>query len=253
MLESQNFVEVNVGTIPLIISVPHGGTLEYEKIPKRENGIVGLDKATNELAKKLISCIMKTFTDKKSTLNKPSYIISKIHRNRIDLNREEIKAYQYNSKLAQEIYRYYHYKIFEIINRNLTIFNKSLLVDIHGFEKNKRPHGFKAVEIVLGTNNLETISDAKISVKNRDKNIRGLIIKKFLDLEIPIAPERLRRKEYVLTGGYTIQKYGASNIKASQAIQIEFSELIRIFDKELRNKALRGLSEVIVDFFSNFF
>ncbi len=65
MLESKNFVEVNIGTIPLIISVPHGGALEYEKIPKRENGIVGLDKATKELANKLISCIIKTFTEKK--------------------------------------------------------------------------------------------------------------------------------------------------------------------------------------------
>jgi len=253
MLESKNFVEVNIGSIPLIISVPHGGTLEYEKIPKRENGIVGLDKATNELAKKLISYIIKTFTEKKNSQNNPSYVISNIHRNRIDFNREEIKAYQPNSKLAQEIYRYYHYKLLEIINHNLMFFNKSLLIDIHGFEKSKRPRGFRDVEIVLGTNNLEAISNEKIAIKNRDKNIRGLIIKKFLDLEIPIAPGRPRRKEYVLTGGYAIQKYGASNIKGSQAIQMEFSDLIRIYDKELRKKALCGLSGVIVDFFCNFF
>ena len=252
MLESENFVEVNIGTIPLIISVPHGGTLEYEKVPKRERGIVGLDKATIELAKKLISCIIRMYNDKKNSLNKPSYIISKIHRNRIDFNREEIKAYQPNSKLAQKIYQNYHYKLLKKINSNLTIFNKSLLIDIHGFEKSKRPAGFRAVEIVLGTNNLETISNEKISVKNRDKNIRGLIIKKCLDLEIPIAPEHPRRKEYVLTGGYIIQKYGASNIIGSQAMQIEFSDDIRIYDKELRKKVVCGLSEAIVDFICNF-
>lgn len=233
-------------TIPIIISVPHGGSLDCRNIPMRTNGVMGIDKATIKLANDLMFCIKQK--SEKLTSNKlyPSYIISKIRRSKIDLNRNEMEAYNLNSDLARRIFQFYHNKIKEFIKQNLRIFNYSLLLDIHGFEKYKRPPGFRDVELILGTDNLLSLLYEPALKRDRDKNIRGKIIKRFLKLGIPIAPGHPRRKEYVLTGGYTIKQYGAAKVPKSQAIQIEFSDFIRIHNKELKIRVLKALTEVIL-------
>lgn len=249
MKVSNKYIEFQKGSIPLLISVPHGGILKHNKIPTRKEGVLGTDKGTIELAFKLINRIEKLFRSNYSSQKTPSYIISHIHRCKIDLNRKESKAYDSNSILAYNIYQYYHKKIKELIEYNIKSFNHSLLIDIHGFEKDKKPQGFRDVEIVLGTNNLETIFSSTITKRNWDKNLRGRIIRKFIELNIPIAPGHQRRREYILTGGFIIKNYGASKIANSQAIQIEFSDRVRIFDETLRNKVVSTLAELLVDEF----
>ncbi|MHA1932428.1 MAG: hypothetical protein ACW96X_07795, partial [Promethearchaeota archaeon] len=172
----------------------------------------------------------------------PSYVISKVRRSKIDLNREESEAFVQSSGIAKKIYKAYHAKLKDFIMSNIKFLSRSLLVDIHGFERNKRPSGFRDVDIILGTNNLESIFPEQIPRKDVGNNIRGKIVQKFLDLEIPIAPGHPKRKEYVLTGGYITKKYGASQIPKSQAIQIEFSDRIRIQDHELRDIVLNALT-----------
>ncbi|MEJ2294177.1 MAG: hypothetical protein P8Y23_05355, partial [Candidatus Lokiarchaeota archaeon] len=76
------------------------------------------------------------------------------------------------------------------------------------------------------------------------------IISKFLDLDIPIAPGHQRRREYVLSGGYITKKYGASQLKNSKSIQIEFSDRIRIYDGDLKSKVLKSLAEIIFTYFN---
>jgi len=241
MVNLKEYIEFEKGTLPLIISVPHGGTLECRSIPKRTEGIMGIDKATYELSHDLI------FQIKYESERLPSYIISKIRRSKIDLNRSETEAYNSNSALASKIYQLYHRKIKEFISENLKTFKYSLLIDIHGFEKHKRPPRYRDVELILGTDNLASIFSEPVPIKDKDKNIRGKIIKKFLKLGIPIAPGHLRRKEYVLTGGYIIKQYGTSKIPGSQSMQIEFSDRIRLYDGDLRRKVLKALSEVLLD------
>jgi hypothetical protein len=87
----------------------------------------------------------------------------------------------------------------------------------------------------------------KITKQDRDRNFRGKIVKKFNELNIPIAPGLPKRREYVLTGGHIVQKYGARRIKDSQAIQIEFSDTIRLYDEELRKKALNSLAHLLFE------
>jgi hypothetical protein len=182
----------------------------------------------------------------------PSCIISNITRKKIDFNRNESEAFNIKSTLAKEIYQYYHNKIHELISYNLVNFNRSLLIDIHGFEKSKRPKGFRDVEIVLGTNNMRSMFPEELPKKVWGKNFRGKIIKKFNALDIPIAPGVHTRKEYVLSGGYIIQKYGASQIKNSQAIQIEFSDAVRLNDTHLRKITLESLAQLFFEEISLF-
>ena len=125
-----------------------------------------------------------------------------------------------------------------------------MLVDIHGFEKAKRPQGYRDVDLVLGTNNLESMFPKKLPKKDWGKNFRGKIVRKFNELNIPIAPGHHSRKEYVLTGGYIIQNYGASRIKNSQAMQIEFSDTIRLYDDHLRKETIKSLAHLFFEEFN---
>lgn len=242
----QDYLEFQKGTIPLIISVPHGGTLECENIPKRSHGILGIDGKTVEIAKKLMGLIRANFREQNLESKFPSYIISKVRRSKIDLNRNEAEAFNPSSIIAREIYISYHNKLREFVIDNLNFFSRSLLIDIHGFEKEKRPPGFRDVDIIIGTNNYESLFSKPTLRKDLGNNIRGKIIQKFIDLEIPIAPGHPKRKEYVLTGGYITKKYGASQIHNSQALQMEFSDRIRIKDHKLRELVLNALANILV-------
>jgi N-formylglutamate amidohydrolase len=235
------YINHKIGNTPIILSVPHGGTVECEVIPKRDSGVLGIDKGTIELSYEIMNEI------KKISSKEPSYIISNIKRTNLDINREESHAFVKESQIAKKIYRDFHTKLRAIIDSNIKKYDYSFLIDIHGFEKHKRPSGYRDVEIVLGTNNLKSLLFNPVPKKDWDKNLRGLIIKRFLDLGIEIAPGNPRRKEYVLTGGFITQKYGASQIPKSQAIQIEFSDTIRYKDSQLRNIVLNTLSEIICD------
>jgi N-formylglutamate amidohydrolase len=251
MLDLPKFVEVQKGNIPLVLSVPHGGTLECENIPERSLGILGIDGNTIEIAKKLIVLIQDLFKKQNYECKTPSYIISNVRRSKIDFNREDSEAYVHKSNIAKQIYKFYHQKIEEIVFDNLKVYERSLLIDLHGFEKANRPPGFRDVDVVLGTNNLASFYSKKIPKRDWGKNIRGKIVQKFVELNIPIAPSHPKRYEYVLTGGYITKKYGASQIPNSQALQIEFSDRIRIQDVKLKEMVLNALGEILFEDLKN--
>ena len=239
------YIEYCQGSIPLIISVPHGGSLMVEGIPDRVEGIHGIDRNTVNIACSLRKKISKLFGLNQENMKVPSYIISKVHRIKIDFNRKPSKAFNKESNMAKKLYQSYHKTVLDLISYNLDKFNKSLLVELHGFEKKKRPIGFRDVELVLGTNNFKSMFSPILPKKDWGKNLRGNIIKKFNELNVAIAPGHPRRREYVLTGGYIITNYGARRIKNSQTIQIEFSDKIRLKDDILKEMVLDVLAKLL--------
>ncbi|MFW9998529.1 MAG: hypothetical protein ACFE9Q_01330 [Candidatus Hodarchaeota archaeon] len=251
MFEIREYIECEEGNIPLIISVPHGGILECNSIPERNEGVLGIDKGTIEFSKDLIELINQKFKSEVFNEKIPLLIFSKVRRSKIDFNRVETEAYNQTSFLARDIYNYYHYKIIEWIQNNLKRFNCSLLIDIHGFEKDKRPSGFRDVDVILGTNNLESLFHEPVRKREWENNIRGKIIQSFLELDIPIAPGHPRRREYVLKGGYITRTYGAFNIPKSQAVQIEISDKIRLHDKELKEKVTEIFANIFFEDMKN--
>ncbi len=247
MSDVNKYTEFETGNIPLIISVSHGGSLDCESIPQRPMGIFGIDKGTIELSKELCEYITIKFKNENLGFKRPSCIISKICRSKIDLNRNKDEAYNQDSFFAREIYEFYHNKIKEWIFENINAYNRSILIDIHGFEREARPQGFRDVDVILGTDNLKSLFSTIIPKRYWGRNLRGNIIGKFIQSDIPIAPGHPRRREYVLSGGYITTQYGASNIFKSQAIQAEFSERIRIYDNELKHKVLKILADVVFE------
>ena len=248
MKKNTDYLKIKRGNIPLIFSVPHGGTLDDNLIPNRKKGVIGIDKYTVQLTEILIEKIKNIARSLINKDIKPSYIISHIKREKIDFNRRKERAFNGNSKRAHKIYNLYHNSIKKLILGNIKSFDKSLLIDIHGFEQEDIPRGFRIVDIVLGTNNLATLFPYDIPKKKRDQNIRGKIIDALLKNDIKVAPGHPKRKEYVLKGGYITKKYGASRYhKNSQTIQIEFSDEVRVNNGLLKEQILHILAEIFID------
>jgi N-formylglutamate amidohydrolase len=247
MRSYKRYIAFQKGTIPLIFSIPHGGTIKLKDIQKRKSGIIGIDKGTIQLGKEIARNIELKIKKRNKLSAKCYYVISKIHRSRIDLNRPPKKAFNKHLKVASKLYNLYHNKLFDYISDSITCHGSALLLDLHGFESYKRPDGFRDVDVILGTNNLKSLFNHSVRKKNWNKNIRGNIIKKCLTFEIPIAPGRPRREEYVLKGGYITKKYGASKIEHSKSLQIEFSERIRMLDTDLRKNVIETLTEALYE------
>ncbi|MBD3196980.1 MAG: hypothetical protein GF317_18145 [Candidatus Lokiarchaeota archaeon] len=245
--EVQKYISYQAGNVPLILSIPHGGTIKPKEILDRERGITGIDKGTIKIGTLLAEYLSKYSTSHLESQITPYYVIAKIARKKIDFNRKLKEACNHSSEIAKEIYKFYHQKLRTFIDKSLKTHKRSLLIDIHGFEKYKRPKGYRIVDVVLGTNNLKSISPHQIPKKHRNKNIRGNLINELLKLDLSIAPAHSRRREYVLKGGYITSTYGASNIENSQSIQIEFSETIRIHNSELRHKVIKAIGKCIID------
>lgn len=131
------YITFEEGNIPLIISVPHGGNLKPGSIPDRTcNGAVNTSDAyTVELANK----IMEVF---KNNGQKPYLVINKIHRSKIDANRNKSEATCGNSN-AIAVWEIYHKKIEESLTAINAKFEKGLFIDLHG-------HGNPKQRIELG-------------------------------------------------------------------------------------------------------
>ena len=249
-MKGKEYIYCKIGNIPLIFSIPHGGTNKFKNLlPEREGGIKGIDKNTIKIAFKLKDSIKTYSQEKFKTKIAPSLILSNIHRSRIDFNRPPNEAYPVNSKLSRTIYYDFHEKLKKLLFYNFQNWNISYLIDIHGFEKSNRPPGFMDVEIVIGTKNLLTLFPGGQPKEDKSKNIRNLIIEELNKNNILAAPVWPRQKEYILTGGYITQKYGAENYNFSKSMQIEFSDEIRCYNKNLCLKVIRILSKVFSKFF----
>jgi hypothetical protein len=84
---ASNYVEYVVGDIPLIISAPHGGTLEPASIPDRTGNVTTVrDANTEELAREILD---RTRARSGGT---PHVIIMRLHRIKVDANRDSAEA-----------------------------------------------------------------------------------------------------------------------------------------------------------------
>ncbi|HEY6168996.1 MAG TPA: hypothetical protein VI454_13220, partial [Verrucomicrobiae bacterium] len=86
-----NYIEYTAGNLPIIISAPHGGTLNPAELPDRTYGTFSTDTATDVLARD----IRATFSNRFGAT--PHVIICRLDRQKIDCNREVIEGAQSNA------------------------------------------------------------------------------------------------------------------------------------------------------------
>lgn len=139
ILGANNYVEYQVGTLPLVISVSHGGNLEPSSIPIRmcNNPVYATDAFTLETALEIKNSLFA------KTGYYPHLIISHLKRNRLDPNRSLSEGACGNSE-AEAAWNEFHSFITVARNSANQQYNsKTFFVDLHG-------HGNPIQRIELG-------------------------------------------------------------------------------------------------------
>src|SRR5581483_10535803 len=129
---SEQFVLLQEGTLPVLLTVPHGGTLKIPHTPERIGGIKIPDVFTVELAQ-AISNALHAFSG-----HRPYIVAALFSRAYIDANRSEVQAFdQIQFPIIKHTYELYHACIAKYIAHLRNNYAQiPLLFDIHGQDLN---------------------------------------------------------------------------------------------------------------------
>lgn len=135
---ANNWLEVHVGDMPLVISAPHGGMLDPSSIPDRScSGITTVtDSRTVDLAFAIEQRVQSV------TGESPYMIVAHIRRRKIDLNRDVQQATCGNARMIT-LWEEYHEQIERALARAIERHGYAIYIDLHG-------HGHTKQRLELG-------------------------------------------------------------------------------------------------------
>jgi len=123
--ELETYIEVRSGTLPIILTVPHGGTLKPDNVLARRYGVTGIDSNTVPLAEMIIEELAVRYG------GKPHAIISRLHRTKLDPNRDLEEAAQ-GDPTAIAAWHRFHDSAQKACDSVMKKNGIGLLLDIHG-------------------------------------------------------------------------------------------------------------------------
>mgnify|MGYP003862771695 CR=1 FL=1 len=136
---SNNYIEYQIGSLPIVISVSHGGDLEPETIPDRtcNNPVYATDIFTIETALEIKNALYAL------TGAYPHLIICHLKRNKLDCNRDITDAACGNPAAETAWNEFHDFINIARISANQQYNNNTFFVDLHG-------HGNPIERIELG-------------------------------------------------------------------------------------------------------
>jgi hypothetical protein len=240
------FIEYVVGNLPIVISVPHGGYLKPSTIPDRVLGTAGhQDTHTQELAREIIELF------RKQTGRVPHVIINRLHRDKLDANRELFDAAQDDS-IATNAWNEFHDFIDTAEHRVLRDAGHGLYIDLHGHR-----HTWQVIELgyLLVSNQLK-LGDAELdaSVQSETTSLGlatndsspslsqllrgprsfGAALEREGFATVPSPMHHDPGIEPYFSGGYNLEQHSAFSGKKIPGIQVELPTGIREDDARRR-------------------
>ena len=251
-LGKQNYIEYHAGNLPIIITAPHGGSLEPATIPDRTCATCTtvMDGNTLELALQIDTALRQTFGCF------PHIVLNRLHRKKLDANREIVEAAQ-GSADAETAWKEWHQFIQAAKNATVNGYGRGILIDLHG-------HGHTVQRLELGyllTDDQLRLSDSilatpqyrsQISIKNLVANnlnnfnaaqlLRGAFSLGTLLAAngFPSVPSQQDVAPLVadlyFNGGYNTARHGSRDSTTIDAIQIEcnFTGVRNTYDNRKR-------------------
>lgn len=258
-----SLIEYRAGNLPIILSAPHGGYLTPSALPDRNCSgcVTGRDGYTQELTNEIRAAILF------KTGCYPHVVINKLHRKKLDANREIIEAT--DSQSISEVYWHDYMNFIDSAkNKISSIYGKGLFLDIHG-------HGHTIQRIELGylltatelrksdsllnlapLNSKSSLLNLRFSNLNNHSHsqlIRGvnsfgsLIHKKgFPTVPSDSIPFPGIGEAY-FNGGYNTKRFGSFTGGTIDAIQIENNWDVRS-NSTMRLRLADSISETIIDY-----
>jgi N-formylglutamate amidohydrolase len=245
-IPSDPLVDVQRGTIPIIICAPHGGREAIPGVPPRKNRpvnppkgtpnwVTGTDVNTHELAEGIVAELEKRLG------GKPYFVMARFQRKFIDPNRASEHSYEVPE--AKFYYDAYHDTIAEYCREVQKKWGTGLVIDVHG------QASFKD-QILIGTVGGETV---KLLIERHGRGAlvgQDGLVGMMLDAGTKVKPDLNSENLNVaagLNGGYTVQTYGSHQPTALEAVQFEYGSNYRV--KENIAKSAEDTAEGVAAFY----
>ena len=252
--ESENLVSFTQGTIPVLITAPHGGSSQPDNVSIRTGtnmqGVTVEDFNTvkDSWTKGIAQDIQAKYEQKYGGI--PYIVTAEFHRKYIDANRPEHQAYE--SQAAQLYYDSYQSKVVEYIKEIKQKFGKGVLLDIHG--QAQQPD-----KIIRGTRNGISVQNL-VAEHGWDSIVGGNGFFGLLSQQgFTVEPENSHipttsdpTPEGALSGGTTLKHNGSHNLLGLDAIQFEIGSNIR-FSESQREYFSDNMADNINTFMTNYF
>ena len=243
-----DFVLVRAGTLPILLTAPHGGRRAVPGIAERNitgkpggkgaRYVKGTDTNTDILAQRIAAEIERI------TGKTPYLVIARFERKYIDANRAPEIAL--DDTAARPFYYYYHDTVRRFIDEIRDRYPAGLLVDVHG-------QHFDPEVVMRGTRNGSSVTRllrrAGFAAVTGPNGIFGqLEANGFKVFPANNVPPRGKFENAGLNGGYTTAIYGSDKSGGIDAVQMEFGTRYRentTVDKSGRDagKAIAGFYE----------
>lgn len=235
-MDLKKYFEIGYGTCPIILSCPHGGYKKPKRIPFKTKGAQIVDTNTYFISKQIIQ-------ELKERNIKIYYVLSKIHRSKIDLNRPPGSEHAFNqiSSEARNIHFAYQDQLVRFAQDCVSNYTRALLIDFHGFTKPEINYPDVIFGHVFGKT-LDLTLESEEQNCNRYWGCSQLYeeISKFFTLDDGLA---LTNYNIAYSGGYITQRFYNKN--QISAIQIEIAKYIRL-DTTLTKNFIRAIVNAII-------
>ncbi len=254
------YIEYHPGNLPIIITAPHGGTIEPSDIPDRTCGLTGVDSRTQTLIREIEYEIFQM------TGRYPHIIICRLARKKLDANRDYDEATCGNNEASPYWFEWHKYidSAKAIVTRQ---WGKGFYIDLHGHSHDiqRIEWGYLLSSTQLGysdaTLNQQTYINQS-SIRNlAGNNVRNLAHSQLIrgplsigtlvaDRGIPGVPSAQNTSPGVdpyFSGGFNTVRHGSRDGGLIDGVQLEAHSTIRT-DHVARVDFSNKLASVILDY-----
>ena len=256
-LIKENYVKYLEGTLPIILSAPHGGVLKPKDIPNRTTGVFDIDSNTSELTHEILE---EFFIQ---TNNYPYAIVMDLSRTKVDANRAIHEATTKDEK-AIATYNTFHDFIKESKSKVDKKFKKGIYIDIHG---QSHSHGHiefgyllfndtlklsdEEIEKHAEKSSIKTLKDFSdksfVELLKGETSLSGLINKKGLKA-MPSQDKPYDENGEYFEGAYNTFTYSSLDGSSVSSIQAEFPFVGYRDTKENRKKTAKAFVSSLIEY-----
>lgn len=240
-VDPADYITIRKGTIPVVISAPHGGDKLLPGVPERQDTgqkffTLTRDQRTAELAERLAAHLSKRLG------GTPYIVIARFDRRHIDANRAPVDAYTPpGDDGPRQVYHAYHTALADAAGEIERRWGSGLLIDLHG--QSRFPD-----KIIRGTRNGQTVAHLLkahgAAAISGPQSVFGMLSK----LGYPISPTGAEgdTEEKWFSGGHIVDTHGSSEGGRVNAIQVEVGSNYRT--PERLDRTAQDLAAAIATF-----
>jgi N-formylglutamate amidohydrolase len=238
----EDLVLVQKGTLPIIVSAPHGGRKAIPGVTARAgtgvtNFSVAFDTNTLELAELFAAALEKKLD------GKPWLVLARFSRQYLDPNRPRDGSYE--SDKAKPYYDRYHDSLEAACKAVKKEFGRGLLLDLHG-------QGEFNDTICRGTQNGKTVTVLKDRygwpAVTGKRSVLGHMERRGYKVLPNCDADEKTKEEPKFNGGYIVGNYGSHTGYAIDAIQLEFGIFLREKTKNRFARTADDLADAVAIF-----